>query len=155
MGFFTHNITVSNPIPQEIKIYYSKDFAIISICFLSIFIGIAISWIAAGQIVLGGITLSITFILMGFKSKSLFNNKPRIIINVAGIQTANTPFYKWAEISDERVSGEYIGRGARPMLEFAYPGGKEQIKVESLNIRPQDLDILLKYYRKPWVFRVN
>jgi hypothetical protein len=152
MNFFTPNITVSNPIPQEIKICYSKDFAIIEVCFLSVFIGIAIFWIAAGQVILGATIFAITLFIIASKIKRLFNNSPQIIISASGIQTATTPFYTWTEISDERVSGEYTGRGARPMLEYIYPGGKEKVKVEPLNIRPQDLDILLKYYRKPWKY---
>nr|WP_067060531.1 hypothetical protein [Mucilaginibacter sp. L294] len=153
MSFFTPNVTVSNPIPQEVKIYYSKNFAIISICFLSVFVGIGVFWLTTGQLILGGIVCLVGLCSIFLKTRSLLNNKPQIIINTIGVETSTTPFYKWAEISDERVSGKYTGRGARPMLEYTYPGGKELIKLEPLNIRPQDLDILLKYYRKPWEFR--
>jgi hypothetical protein len=153
MSFFTPNITVSNPIPQEVRIYYSKDFAIVSICFLSVFIGIGIFWLAVGQLILFGIVCLIALYFISIKTKGLLNNKPQVTISALGIETSATPFYKWTEISDERVSGEYAGRGARALLEYTYPGGKERIKVEPLNIRPQDLDILLKYYRKPWKFR--
>jgi hypothetical protein len=153
MSFFTPNIIVSNPVPQEVKIYYSKDFAIVSICFLCVFIAMGAFWIAAKQVLLGITICSIAFGFIIFKAKGVFNNKPQIIISTLGIQTANTSFYKWSEISVERVSGEYTGRGPRPMLEYKHPRGKERVKLVPLNIRPQDLDILLKYYRKPWEFR--
>ncbi|MES2268445.1 MAG: hypothetical protein V4520_16900 [Bacteroidota bacterium] len=153
MGFFTPNIVVSNPIPQEVRIYYSKDFAIITIVGLSLFFGIGLSWIVASHLFLGGIVCLTALSLIVFKSRGLFNNKPQIIVNTLGLQTANTAFYKWEEILNERVSGEYTGKGARPTLEYTHPGGNVQVKVEPLNIRPQDLDILLKYYRTPWAFR--
>jgi hypothetical protein len=155
MSFFTPNIIVSNPIPQEVRIYYSKDFAIVSICFLSVFVGMGIFWLTIGQLLLGVMVCLMGLCFIFLKTRGLLNNKPQIIINAFGIETSTTQFYKWAEISEERVSGEYTGRGARPMLEFTYPGGKGRIKVEPLNIRPQDLDVLLKYYKKPWDFRSN
>lgn len=155
MSLFTPNIIVSNPIPQEVRIYYSKDFAIVSICFLSVFIGIGIFYLTVGQIFLGAIVCLVALCFIFLKMKGLFNNKPQVIINTFGIQTAATPFYKWSDIIDERVSGEYAGRGARPMLEYTYPAGKERVKVEPLNISPLDLNILLKYYRKPWDFHGN
>ena len=105
MNFFTPNITVSNPIPQEIKIYYSKDFAIIEICFLSAFIGIAIFLIAAGKVILGATIFAITLFFIVSKVKRLFSNSPQIIISASGIQTATTPFYTWAEISDDGCPG--------------------------------------------------
>lgn len=155
MSLFTPNITVSNPIPQEVRIYYSKDFAIVSICFLSVFIGIGIFYLTVGPIFLGAIVFLVALCFAFLKIKSLFNNKPQIIISTSGIETANTSFYKWSDITGERISGEYAGRGARPMLEYTCPAGKERIKVEPLNISPLDLNILLKYYRKPWDFHGN
>jgi hypothetical protein len=154
MSFFTPNIIVSNPIPQEVRIYYSKDFAIINICFLSGFVGIGVFWLTIGQLLLGAVVCLVAICFIALKIKSFLDNKPKVIINTFGIETSTTPFYKWVDISEERVSGEYVGRGARPVLEYTYPGGKERVKVEPLNIRPQDLDILLKYYRKPWAFRI-
>ncbi|MET3981391.1 hypothetical protein ABIB62_003913 [Mucilaginibacter sp. UYP25] len=153
MSLFTPNITVSNPIPPEVKIYYSKYFAVISILFLCVFVGIGIFWFAIGHVLLGTIVCLVPLCLIVVKARWLVNNKPQVIINTAGIQTANTPFYDWAKISDERVSGEYTGRGARPTLDYTHPKGKEKVMIEPLNIRPQDLDILLKYYRKHWEFR--
>lgn len=153
MSFFTPNIAVSNPIPQEVRIYYSKDFAILNIIFLLILMGMGISFLTTESYFLGIITCLSTLSFIIVKMRRLFNSRPQVILNRFGIETASTPFFKWSEITEERVSGKYTGRGPRPHLEYKYPGGKEQVKVEPLNIRPQDLDVLLKYYRKPWVFR--
>jgi len=152
MSFFTSNISVSNPIPQEVRIYYSKDFAVINILFLLVFMALGVFFLTTEQSTLGPIICLFTLYFSIAKLKWLFNNKPQVIINVSGIQTSATPFYKWSDITKERVSGEYAGRGARPMLEYTHPDGDECVKVEPLNIRPQDLNILLKYYRKPWAF---
>jgi hypothetical protein len=155
MSFFTPNIVVSNPIPDEIKIFYSKDTAVVNIVFLIIFMGLGVFLLTAGNYLIGAMICLVAVCLICAKMKGLFTNKRQVTINKLGIETATAPFYNWSEITEERVSGEYAGRGARPLLEYKHPGGKVSIKVEPLNIRPQDLNVLLKYYRTPWEFRSN
>jgi hypothetical protein len=155
MSFFTPNITVSNPIPQEVKIYYSKDFATFHLCLSLVVVGVGIFWLTSGHLFIGAITSLAALYFIVLRIRHLLDKKPQIIINTSGIQTAATPFYKWSEITEERVSGNYEGRGARPMLEYIFPGGEEHKKVEPLNIRPHELNILLKYYRKHCEFRNN
>lgn len=155
MSFFTPNIVLSNPIPDEVKILYSKDAALVNIVFLTVFMGLGIFILAAGNYLIGGMICLVAFYLDCSKIRGLFSNKPQVTINKLGIETATTPFYRWGEITEEKVSGNYTGKGARPLLEYKHPRGQVSIKVEPLNIRPQDLNILLKYYRTPWEFRSN
>ncbi|RZK62323.1 MAG: hypothetical protein EOO85_32385 [Pedobacter sp.] len=154
MVLFTPDIVIANPIPKEVKIYYSKDSAIIRILFLTVFLIIGAFWLFNEQWVIGAVLTLIALILIIINLKGLLDKRPQIIINTSGIQTIKTPFYNWSEIKNERVAGEYEGRGARPILEYDYPGGNESIKVEPLNITPQDLNVLISFYRKPWGFHV-
>ena len=155
MSFLTPNVSVSNPIPEEIRIYYSKDFAILNIIFLLVLMGMGVCFLISDSYLLGTIICIVVICFIVVKMKGLFNSKPQIVINRFGIETATTPFYKWSQITEEKVSGEYTVRGPRPHLEYKYPRGKEFVKVEPLNIRPQDLNVLLRYYRKPWEFNGN
>lgn len=152
MSFFTTNIVVSNPIPQEVKIYYSKDAAIVRIIFLLVIFSMSLYMAWGGQWLVALVPGLIALIFITISLKPLLNNKPQVVINTEGIQISGSQFYRWTEIKNERVSGEYYGRGARPTLEYDHPHGSENLSVDNLNITPQDLNVLLHFYRKPWGF---
>lgn len=153
MSIITPPIIVSNPIPDVVRIYYAKDTAVIRIIFSLMLFGISTFCLSTEAYFFGTLLLLISLWYLVISIKPLFNNNPQVIISKEGIETSTSPFYKWDEITEERVSGVYSGKGPRPILEYSFPGGSERVKVEPLNIEPHDLNILLKYYRKPWSFK--
>nr|WP_294944177.1 hypothetical protein [uncultured Mucilaginibacter sp.] len=152
MHLFTPNIIVSNPVPPETRIFYSKDDAIIKAIALLTLLSFGIYSLYIQSYWFGLPFCIFSSYHLYLKGKVLFNNGPQIIINLDGMRVADAPFYKWEEIHDVRISGELEGRGARPSLAYEHPEGKTKLRVDYLNISPLDLNILLAYYQKPWEF---
>ncbi|TFF38022.1 hypothetical protein [Mucilaginibacter psychrotolerans] len=155
MHLFTPKIIVCNPVPQETRIIYSKDDALVKAIGLFIFLSFGIPFLYIRSYWFGLPFCLFAAYHLYLKGKICLNDSPQIVINLEGMRANNAPFYEWEEIHDVRISGELLGRGARPCLEYKYPGGKVKLRVEHLNISPLDLSILLAYYQKPWEFKGN
>ncbi|AMR31640.1 hypothetical protein A0256_09495 [Mucilaginibacter sp. PAMC 26640] len=155
MGLITPNIIVSNPIPRQTIIYYSKDDAVVKLTGTLIFLCIGINFLCT-DFTLAGAPIAICAIYQFYlKSRILLDSRPQIIISLKGIQTASAAFCKWDQVLESKVSGNFEGRGARPCLEYRYHNVKVKLRVDHLNITPQNLHTLLAYYQQPWVFRSN
>lgn len=155
MNHLTPNISVSNPVPGETIIYYAKDDAVFKATGASLFLSLGIYFVCVNSYLIGIPLFLFAAYQLYLKIKILSNSRPQIIINLYGMQTAKVPFYKWDQIFEAKVSGSYAGKGTRPCLEYHYLNGKVKLRVDHLNISPQNLSTLLVYYQQPWEFRSN
>jgi hypothetical protein len=137
-------------IPAETIIRYSVlKYLIWTIVFLlmTIFgiylltLGGVISYIIGGPMILLGALNSY------MRIKNMFNREPQIIINNQGIRTANTPFYRWKEIANEKMIREGVGKYAMYYLRYDYPKGNTKFHFNDLDVNFMRLQKILKVYR--------
>jgi len=150
MDFFIPDIVVANPIPDETIIYYSRKKALINSAATLIFIAIGFAVLKNGSYLFGAPICVIALFYLCIEIIRVFKASPQLILSRNGVWSAKAGFTIWKDISGEHISGNFTGKGARPVLNYISPAGKVIIKVEPLNIRPQDLNVLLKFYRDPW-----
>lgn len=79
--------------------------------------------------------------------QAMNNREPQIILSLKGIQTATTPFYSWADISNEDALDESTTKTTRQHLVYDYPSGSERVDIEDLDIDIAELGRLLRVYR--------
>lgn len=81
--------------------------------------------------------------------ENLRDRNPKIIINNKGIETVNTPFHPWSEITNDKVTLTGSGtKVASTKLSYDYPGGSEKLDIGSYDIRQNELERLLQIYRE-------
>ena len=81
----------------------------------------------------------------GFKKSA--NRNPQIIISYDGIQTADIPFYSWAQISNEDTKFVHHGKSATTYFLYDCPEGRKEIILGEFDISLAKLEKLLIYYR--------
>ena len=138
-------------IPSEIIIYYSKWKTALLALVLLFILGVSIYYIRFSFV---GVIILILGTYSGFKQLRAFvqaiTGVPQIMLNGAGIQTISTPFYKWAEIKNEKVmaiGGLSSGRASAYYLTYDHPNGTENLRIGSYNTTKARLSTLLIYYR--------
>lgn len=103
-----------------------------------------------GQVIsyLTGIPLIITGAVNTYiKIKNMFNRAPQIVINKNGLRTADTPFYKWNEIANEKTIREGTGKYAMYYLYYDHPKGSNKFHLNDLEVNFIRLQRLLRLYR--------
>ncbi|PTQ95153.1 hypothetical protein C8P68_106368 [Mucilaginibacter yixingensis] len=147
-------IVVANPIPPETSIYFYGWSVLFELILFVLFLcAAALVFILSlpGKEVFSLAVLLIMGLCLLFSiyglCKALLRDGPQIIISNGGIQTANSAFYKWDEITGEYVF-ETSGRGKKYYLDFNGPEGKVRILLNNLNISADGMGILLHFYRQ-------
>jgi hypothetical protein len=77
--------------------------------------------------------------------------KAVITINNNGIGTFSADFNTWSEIENEKISYVSSGRSGSYRFTYDYPGGKEDINLNFLKIKPYQLNHLLYIYRNRYL----
>ncbi|MGY3213218.1 hypothetical protein [Mucilaginibacter sp. HD30] len=75
------------------------------------------------------------------------NNKPQIIIDNNGIQTAKAPFYEWHFITNDVVERKREGKSVVTYFNYECPHGQVAIIIDSFDIEMDQLENLLYVYR--------
>jgi hypothetical protein len=137
-------------VPVETVIRYSLPktliwtvfFLLVSVFAIYLFtLGLVASYIFGTVLIILGVAN--TYI----KLKYAFNREARIVINNNGISTANTPFYEWTEVHNEKVIREGSGKYAIYYLCYDHPKGSAKFRLYDLNISFMLLQKLLRVYR--------
>jgi hypothetical protein len=150
MKFTTPNIVVANPIPDETRIYYSKDTPFAGMIFSIIPLGFGINFLFQGVDYIA-VTLICFIAAIGvfyMQFKVFTDESPQIILNKKGIQTAYKPFYTWQQINEIDIDSMFAGRGGRPyfLVYKTSDNEKVEVKINNLNIDEPLLRNLLCYY---------
>ncbi|WP_448698076.1 hypothetical protein ACFGVR_14740 [Mucilaginibacter sp. AW1-3] len=136
-------------IPEETKIYYSVTSTLIGlggsigVIVLGIFIAVD-----THEYIGSTLTTIFGFVLLWFTYKRSKNKAPQIIINKLGIETAAAGFYPWTEIGNEIVTREMRDKDELICLEYDCPNGHEEFNIGDMDIKPDDLAVLLVTYRE-------
>lgn len=131
-------------------ISYSKNKAGYAMLFGLVPVGLGVYLYYEGQeliIVAGSVLVGFYMLIVSYRR--YINREPQIILSNDGVETANTPFYSWAEIADmdtmlERNSGD---EGASVFFIYNCPSGEVKIEISELNISRSDLDNLIGIYK--------
>ena len=79
--------------------------------------------------------------------KQANNSEIQIYLDNKGIQTINTEFKSWSEISNEHVISERSGKYRKTYLKYDFNAGGEKLRIDDYNISKKKLETLLKTYR--------
>ncbi|TSJ44181.1 hypothetical protein FO440_08410 [Mucilaginibacter corticis] len=150
MKFTTPNIVVTNPIPEETRIYYSKSKELVTIVLSILALVFGIYCLTLGIDYLAGALLC--FVVGGaflyFKLKNFTNESPQIILNEKGLQTVNNPFYYWEYITEAGVTKLEMGRST--YYHFTYKtkldSNEISLRIDNLNISRKNLSLLIRFY---------
>lgn len=135
-------------VPDETVVYYSKtkNFLQMGIMLIAMFGGIYLLAVSANYLAGGLLTAFGAF----FSIKEYLqatNTTPQIILNSRGIETVSTPFYEWKDITDDEAVARRTGKSTNHYLNYNYPNGSEQLKIDDYEISQRELDNLLRVYR--------
>lgn len=95
----------------------------------------------------GAILTAIVALLLYFELRRLFNNKPQIIINNRGMQTAGEAFYSWEEISSEGVKAHNTGHAPVVKLSYSANYTSKEFDITDCAISAVELIELMRIYR--------
>jgi uncharacterized membrane protein YciS (DUF1049 family) len=134
-------------IPAETMIRYSRG-------------AISISLVVAVMVVGGGIYMIVlksyymAIFLVGIGSymsyaelKKVMDKLPQIILNDKGIETKNSGFTAWEDITDDQVITRTEGRSSNTYFEYNCPHGNVQLNIAELDTNKKALENMLHTYR--------
>ena len=81
------------------------------------------------------------------KIKNMLNRAPQIILNNDGIRTADTPFYTWNEVANEKTIREGSGKYAVYYLYYEHKNGSHKFELKDLELNFMGIQKLMKLYR--------
>lgn len=139
-------------IPPETIVYYSKAKKLAwLVIFVPIFcLGIALlfsgikgtsTYVAAFVMILLGGSMIYVFV------KDAMNKKPQITLNNEGIGTADSPFYTWDKVSNEKTIVSGSGKARSIYLTYNYPYGSARFHIDGFTVNRSKLNDLLRIYR--------
>jgi len=100
-----------------------------------------------------------TFIVLGMcwlfydSLKGLRNRNPQIIINNNGLQTSESRFYTWDEISAEEVVSRGTGKSRSSYLIYDNPAGREEFYIDDFDLSAGRIERLMRGYRSRYESR--
>ncbi|MDJ1506073.1 hypothetical protein [Xanthocytophaga agilis] len=135
-------------VPNETIIYYAKGKNFIEMALmLLLMVGGIFMLVRTDSYIFGSLMTVVGAFLSYREFREATNTTPQIILNEQGIQTINTPFYKWSEITDEEAISEGTGKNIRYYLIYQYSGGHEKLSIDDYDINLKSLNKLLILYR--------
>jgi hypothetical protein len=141
----------NHSVPAETRIYYSKkksffEITVLSICFL---VGGWFLIFKEGENrVLGLVLCVITGIFLYIDYYKLINKNVQILLTDRGLQTSDTEFYTWQQISRESVTKESFKGNINYFLNYDYKSGSARLLINNLDFSPQEIEKLIGIYRK-------
>lgn len=138
-------------IPAETSIYNSKFGSLFMLPFFIILMGWAVSLIfirpAIPFILLSILLLFLFGWLSAMLIKRAFDKTPKLTLSNEGISTAKTPFYKWAEITNEKTISKDGVKTTADYLTYNCPDGTIQTELTPLATSRSKIDKLIRVYR--------
>lgn len=135
-------------VPDETVVYYSKSKNFLQMVIMLIAMGAGIYLLAVSTNYLAGGLLTAFGAFFSFKEyRQATNTTPQIILNSKGIETVSAPFYEWKDITDDEAVARRTGKTTNHYLNYNYPNGGEQLKIDDYEISQRELDNLLRVYR--------
>ncbi|WP_316635743.1 hypothetical protein [uncultured Flavobacterium sp.] len=129
-------------VPKETIIFYSKTTLVFLLSFNLVVFSIGIYFLLK-QEYLVSILFLIGIYLAYNQIKKLRDNEPQIIINHKGIKLKNNKLISWSKIHNDRVFNRTRGKNSTNYLAF----NNEEIEIENLTIKFEELENLLHVYR--------
>jgi hypothetical protein len=135
-------------VPNETIIYYAKGKNFFEMAIMLVMMGGGIFMLVRTDNYIVGSIMAAVGAFLGYREfREATNTNPQIILNEQGIQTIDTPFYKWSEITDEEAISERSGKHTRHYLIYQYPGGQEKLSIDDYETNQKALNKLLILYR--------
>lgn len=135
-------------IPKETSIYYAKGKNFVEMAIMLVMMGGGIFMLVRTDSYIIGSVMAVVGAFLGYREfREATNTTPQIIMNEQGIQTIDTPFYTWSEITDEEAISEGSGKNIRHYLVYNYPGGHEKLAIDNYETNLKALNKLLIVYR--------
>jgi hypothetical protein len=76
------------------------------------------------------------------------NREVQLLLTNKGIQTPDTDFFNWEQISEETVTEESFKGNINYYLNYNYKNGNERMLITNLDISPKEIERLIGIYRK-------
>jgi hypothetical protein len=135
-------------VPAETIIHYSKNKAGFALIFGLVFLGGSV-WLLTQEdsrlASIGGFFVGGLLFIVGLKH--YVNRQPQIILSNDGVQLANTPFYSWAQITNEDTELVRRGKSSTMYLKYNCPEGEKRIEINELEVSTSAIENLLRVYR--------
>lgn len=135
-------------IPSEKIILYSKGKNLVEMFVMLGCLAVGIYLIVKSNNYLFGTILSLIGGYFAFKEfKEATNKTPQITLSDKGIETINTKFYRWDDISNEDVDIVGSGKHTHHYLIYDHPDGAENLLIDDYDIEFKELRRLLRVYK--------
>jgi hypothetical protein len=135
-------------VPTEKIIFYSKRKNLIEMIVMVGCLAVGVYLIVKSNSYILGTILSVIGGYFAFKEfKQVTNKTPQIILNHKGIETINTKFYSWHDITNEEVDIEGSGKHTHYFLTYEHPDGLESLLIDDYDIEYKELKRLLRIYK--------
>lgn len=134
--------------PAETFIFYSKfkSILLMTIGLVTFCFGLYLT-IMHKQVSTGIMECIVGAVIGGIGLAWYLNGKPQLIISNSGIESSKFPLINWRDISYESVERRRKGRVIAYYLSFNTPDGAREVRINLYNIKPDELENLLKLYR--------
>ena len=135
-------------VPEETVVHYSKEKNFFQMVMMLILTAGGI-WLLLNQVayVAGGVLTAFGGFFSFREYRQATNTTPQIILNSKGIETVSAPFLDWKDITDDEAVARRTGKTTNHYLNYNYPNGSEQLKIDDYEISQRELDNLLRVYR--------
>ncbi|MDX2130342.1 MAG: hypothetical protein SFU91_15005 [Chloroherpetonaceae bacterium] len=130
-------------IPFEVNIKLEKSSVYLNLFFSALMLIIGFYKLYNENYWSGGFFIILCIFTISQNYKSVLDNKVYIKINNFGIQSINTPFYSWSEVSNENI---YFNKQS-PYLYFEHPNGVERLYIKDLSNSYSEIMKFLRVYR--------
>ena len=140
--------TQTTALPEETRIYYSRNKAIFRFVLLFLCLGFGIYFLLVPHAWPTGIVICLVVIVGCVINSRIYNDRDaRIIISRRGLETSRAPFYTWAAISNVAVIRRFTGKTVIWYLVYDHPGGTAKLRLNSLDVSSDQLTTLLEAYQ--------
>jgi hypothetical protein len=146
-----YTLITDNSVPAETRVYYSKKkpaFETITLCvcfllgayFLIFEDGFENKGFGFLLCIVAGVFLNVNY------SKAN-NTSVQLLITNKGMQTPDTDFYTWEQITGEGVTEEQVKGNTNYFLNYEHANGSERMLISNLDVSPKEIEKLISIYR--------
>ena len=139
-------------VPPETVVYYSKTKKYLTLLFYVPILGVGVLIMFIPDVgtyvrIWGAFLMVVGIGLFYITIRDAYNGKPQITISNEGMSNAETPFYPWSQIRDERTTMSTSGRIRSIYLNYYFPGGLCRFTLDGFTLNRSKIDHLLRVYR--------
>jgi len=140
-------------LPFETRIYYWKILAWCQIAVMATIILFGVYFYifeihdVNKDVVFWYIVGGVIALYLAYTGTTRLNSEAQIIVNEKGIETLNTPFASWADVTNDRVITVHYDRNVTTSLEYDVPYASESVEISKLDVSKEQLESILYTYR--------